>query len=399
MTVKQWVPIALIYCLGVLAYVNFGAMAPLAKDLGAAVHVSAQSAGATLGVLYLPMLVAAGIGWASDRIGTRPILLFGTACLLVDDVANLKVDTLHWLIADNFVQGLGIISLLVGGQTALAQMTSGKTQAGVMALWATTIGVGLSLGSLLSGMLADKPFWRLCFVVEGIVGLCLAIAALLFIRPRTATMAAEAHRGSFVELVGETKVLRLSLAFTLFTVLVIGAAAAWPFYLSKIHNVPIGEIGRMAALAAPAGIAGSFAVGYLLAQSVMPRNVVLMYVAVAFVSAPVLYSTGTDLRLVTLAMVAWQFCVGALSAFTFTMLPRLIINKRNIGTATGVQNNMSALAGCGAVPLFFWIATLSQATVVFIALTAACLACSAIVTPVWRLSAAAPPQPQPQPVQ
>ena len=393
MTVKQWVPIGLIYSLGVFAYVGFGALGPLTKDFGGAVHVSAQNAGATFGVLYFPMLVAAAIGWASDRIGTRPILLFGMACLLVDAVANLKVDTLNWLMADNFVQGLGMISVLVGGQTALAQMTSGKTQAGVMALWATTIGVGLSLGSLLSGELADKPFWRLCFVVEGIVGLGLAVAALIILRPRTAAAAADAHRGSFVALLGESKVLRLCLAFTVFTVLVIGAASAWPFYLSRIHNVPIGEIGKMAALAAPAAIAGSFAVGYLLSQSVMPRNVVLIYIVVALVTTPFLYNAGTDLRLVTLAMIAWQFCVGSLSAFTFTMLPRLIIDKRNIGTATGVLNNMSALGGCGAVPLFFWITTLNQPGIVFIALTATCIVCSALLTPVWRLTGAAQPQP------
>ena len=393
MTLKQWVPIGLIYSLGVLAFASFGSMGPLAKDFGAAVHVSAQSAGATFSFLFFPMLMAAGIGWASDRVGTRPILLFGAALLFVDDVANLKVDTLSWLIADNFIQGLGIISLLVGGQTALAQMTSGKTQAGVMALWATTTGVGLSLGLLVSGYLADKPVWRLCFVVEGTAALCLALAALFFIQPRTTAAAAAAHRGSFVELLGESKVLRLCLAFTLFTALNVGVTSAWPFYLSKIHDVPIGEIGRMAALAAPAGIAGSVVVGYLLSRSVIPRNVVLLYIAIALVSTPLLYRAETDLRVVTLSMILWQFCVGAVNAFIYTMLPRLIINKRNIGTATGVLNNMAALATMGAVPLLFWIAVLNQASIAFIALTTTCLVCSALVTPVWRLTGSAQPQP------
>ena len=393
MTIKQWVSVGLIYCLGVLAFVSFGSMGALAKDFGGAVHVSAQNAGAAFGFMFLPMLGAVAIGWTSDRIGTRPILLFGAACLVVDDVANLKVDSLHWLMADNFVQGLGIMSILVGGQTSLAQMTSGKTQAGVMALWATTTGVGLSLGSLLSGDLADKPVWRLCFVVEGIAAMCLAIAALLVIRPRTAAAAAAAHRGSFVELLGESKVLRLCLAFTLFSILAVGATSAWPFYLSRIHNVPIGEIGRMAALAAPAGIAGSFAVGYLLSQSVMPRNVVLTYIAIALANTPFLYSVGTDLRLVTLSMILWQFCVGAVNAFIYTMLPRLIINNRNIGTATGVLNTGAGLASIVGVPLFFWIATLSQASIVFIALTITCLLCSALVTPIWRLTGVVQPQP------
>ena len=393
MAIKQWVPIGLIYGFGVLSSMSFSSMGPLAKDLGGAVHVSVQSAGATLGFMFFPMLGSAAIGWASDRVGTRPILLFGAALLVVDDVANLKVDSLTWLMADNFVQGLGIISLLIGGQTALAQMTSGKTQAAAMALWATNPGVGQSLGSLLSGDLADRPIWRLCFVVEGIAALGLAIAALLFIQPRTAAAAAAAHRGSFVELLGETKVLRLCAAFTLFTALMMGASSAWPFYLSRIHNVPIGEIGRMAALAAPAGIAGSFVVGYLLSRSVIPRNVVLMYLAVSLVSTPFLYSVGTELRLVTLSMILWQFCVGAVFAFIFTMLPRLIINKQNIGTATGVLNNAGALSSIGAVPLFFWIAGLGHASVIFIGLTAICLACSALVTPVWRLTGVVQPQP------
>ena len=393
MTVKQWVPIGLIYCLGVLSSVSFGAVGPLARDFGVAVHVSAQNAGSAFGFLFFPMLGAATIGWASDRIGTRPILLLGAACLFIDDVANLKVDSLSWLMVDNFVQGLGMISILVGGQTALAQMTSGKTQAGVMALWATQSNVGQSVGLLLSGDLADKPIWRMCFGVEGIAALCLAIAALLFIRPRTAAAAAEAHRGSFVELLGESKVLRLCLAFTLFTMLLIGASAAWPYYLSKIHNVPIGEIGRMAALAAPAGIAGSFAVGYLLSRSVIPRNIVLMYLVVSLVSTPFLYSAETDLRVVMLAMILWQFCVGAVNAFIYTMLPRFIINKRNIGTATGVLNNMAALASIGVVPLFFWIAALNQASMAFIALITTCLVCSALLTPVWRLTGAVQPQP------
>ena len=395
MTIKQWGPIGLVYCLGILVSISFGAMGTLAKDLGGAVHVSAQSAGAAFGCMFLPMLGAAGIGWASDRIGTRPILLFGTACLFVDDLANLKVDSLHWLMADNFIQGLGTISILVGGQTALAQMTSGKTQAAAMALWATNPNVGQSLGLLLSGNLADKPIWRLCFVVEGIAALCLAIAVLLFVRPRTAAAAAAAHRGSFVDFLGESKALRLCAAYTLFALLIVGATSAWPYYLSRVHSVPIGEIGRMAALATPAGIAGSFAVGYLLSRSVIPRRIVLMYITIALVSTPFLYSAGTDLRIVTLAMILWQVCVGAVYAFIFTMLPRLIINKQNIGTATGVLNNMAALASLSAVPLFFWIAGLGHSSILFIALTATCLVGSALVTPVWRLTGVAQPQPIP----
>ena len=395
MVTKQWVPIGLIYGLGVLTAVSFAVMGPLAKDFGGAVHVSAQSAGATLSFMFFPMLVAAAIGWASDRIGTRPILLFGTALLFVNNVANLKVDTLSWLIADNVVQGLGIISLLVGGQTALAQMTSGKAQAGVMALWSTVPNVGQSLGLLLSGVLADKPFWRLCFVVEGIAALGLGIAVLLFIRPRTEAAAAAAHRGSFVDLLGESKALRLCAAFTLFAALMVGAMSALPFYLSRIHNVPIGEIGKLAALASPAGIAGSFAVGYLLSRAVRPRNIVLMYLVVSLVSTPFLYSAGTDLRLVTLSMILWQFCVGAVYAFIYTMLPRLIISERNIGAVTGVLNNMAALASIGSVPLFFWIAVLNQAGNAFIALTTICCVCSALITPVWRLTGAAQPQPIP----
>ena len=393
MTIKQWVSVGLIYCLGVLAFVSFGSMGALAKDFGNAVHVSAQSAGAAFGFMFFPTLGAVAVGWASDRVGTRPILLFGAACLFFDDIANLKVNTLGWLMADNFVQGLGIVSLLVGGQTALAQMTSGKTQAGVMALWATTTGVGLSLGSLLSGDLADTPVWRLCFVIEGVAALCLAIATLFFIRPRTAAAAAAAHRGSFVELLSESKALRLCLAFTLFSILAVGATSASPFYLSRIHNVPIGEIGRMAALAAPAGIAGSFATGYLLSQSVTPRNIVIMYIAIALVNTPLLYREGTDLRFLAISMITWQFCVGAANAFTYTMLPSLINNKQNIGTATGVLNNGAGLASVGGVPLFFWIATLSQASIAFIALSAACLICSALVMPIWRLTGVAQPQP------
>ena len=393
MTVKQWVPIGLIYGIGVVGSVSFGSMGPLAKDFGDAVHVSAQSAGAALGFMFFPMLAAAAIGWASDRIGTRPILLFGTACLFIDDVANLKVDSLHWLMADNFVQGIGIISILVGGQTALAQMTSGKTQAGVMALWATSPNVGQSLGLLLSGDLADKPFWRLCFVVQGVAALCLVIAALLFVRPRTAAAAATAHRGSFVDFLSESKALRLCAAFTLFAALTVGAVSVWPFYLSRIHNVPIGEIGRLAALATPAGIAGSFTVGYLLSRSVVPRNVVLMYLAVSLASTPFLYSSGTDLRLVTVSMIIWQFCVGAAYAFIYTMLPRFIVDERNIGTATGVLNNMAAVASVGVVPLFFWIAVVNQAGIAFIALITTCLVCSALLTPVWRLTGTAQPQP------
>ena len=395
MAIKQWLSIGVIYGFGVLAYVSFGTMGALAKDFGDAVHTSAQSAGAALGFMFFPMLAAAGIGWASDRVGTRPILLSGAVLLLINNIANLKVNTLNWLIADNFIQGLGIISLLVGGQTALAQMTSGKTQAGVMALWATAAGVGLSLGSLLSGYLADKPTWRLCFVIEGVAALCLAIAALLFVRPRTAAAAAAAHRGSFVDLLRESKALRLCAAYTLFAGLTVGASTAWPLYLSRIHNVPIGEIGKMAALAAPTAIVGSFVTGYLLSRSASPRTIVLMYSAIAIVGTPFLYNAGSDLRLVTIVMIAWQFYLGSVSAFSFTMLPRYIINEHNIGTATGVLNNMGALASIVAVPLFFWISVLDQASIVFIALTTTCLVCSALFAPVWRLTNVVQPQPAP----
>jgi MFS family permease len=396
MPTRQWCLVGLIYSLGVLVSASLALMGPLMANLATAIHGSAQSVGTAFGIMFLPHVLASTlVGRGADRIGTRNMLLFGAAMLFAAGISNLKVNSLVWLIVNNLVLGLGMITTLVAGQTALARETSGTIQAGVLSLWATAPYAGTTLGLWLSGSLVETPYWRLPFAIQGVLAVGLAAAIAFFIPPRPAGAAPIAHRSKLPSFVREYKVFRLCIGFMFVVISTTGAVAVWPLYLSKVHGAAIGTIAKLAALAQPTAILGSIVAGYLLSRALSPGKIVFMYTAGAILSVSLLLSSEANLRMVAAALILWALCGGAWIALNNAMLPRVVSDKDNIGAATGLLHQMAGVGAVISAPLYSTVVTLHHANMVVIAIVTTCWLVPALIMPIWRSA----DQLQPQPIQ
>lgn len=397
MSVKQWIDVGLIYVLGVAANTALGLLPPLAIDIRGAIHGSTQDIGLVLGALYIPFLLGSAlVGRLVDRVDSRILLIGGTAAMAVAGVLNLMADSLAWWIADICLMGAGLVTLVVTAQTLLATTASGKAQAGVLSLWATTPFAGITCGLLLSGGLADTSIWRSVFVIQGAVALVFAVLAALILparRPGAAPAAAHGHGGGggFRVWAKNFKTVRLCLGYAVVTFTTAGSAAVWPLYLSRFHETSVGGFTRLIALTAPISVLGPLVVGLLNARAVSSAKIGLALTAGIVLSTVVLYAPHIDLGLVTAALGLWALCVGAMMAFAFSLMPRLLSDQSALGSSTGLLYQLSGITAIGGAPAFFAIATLPQANLVFAGVIIACWVFMIMITPMWRLAKVALP--------
>jgi MFS family permease len=390
MRAKQWTEIALLYIIGVTGAIGLGLMPPLAVDLRATLHGSTRAIGLVIGAVYIPFFAAgAFVGRAVNRLGPRVLLLGGAALMAIGGLSDLRAEGLVWWVGNILLMGLGLITVVVTAQTTLAAALSGKTQASILAIWATKPYVGGVCGLLLAAALAGTPHWRWAFAIQGLAVLGVTVLAAL---PKRLSSVAEDERGGQsgpLALLRERKALRLCVGYALVTLTSAGSAAIWPLYLSRLHGVSIILISKLMALTQPSAVAGPVVVGVLCARAVSPAKIAILLTTVAALSTAVLYTPGADLRVVTVAMALWGFAVGAVMAFSFALLPTLLTHRSGLGTWTGMIYQLSSICAAFGAPVFFAIAPLRDAHFYFVVVIAAAWLALAVTAPIWRLDGGA----------
>jgi predicted MFS family arabinose efflux permease len=381
-----WKRIVPIYALAVLAYMSVGMLGPLAADLRVALGTSTQAVGLAIGLPFLPFLLGGTLlGWMVDRFGVRNVSLFGIGLMVLAALSHVFAQNLAWLMANTFVQGLGMLAAVVGGQTALAKETTDKIQVKALALFATSPIVGSSLGTLLAAHLAGGAHWRLTFIIYAALGVCMALTTLLSFASHT-THGQPAHAAYNVRvLLKERSVITLAIGFAFVTMTAIGSSSVWPLYLSNAHHVSIKTTGTLSALATLTGILGSFITGALLSRAVPASRIVPVLVSGAIASTIVVYAMHAGLVVTLAAMTVWNIVGSATVALIFAVLPRVVLDKSRIGASTGLMHQLNCIGAVGGAPVFFAILASEHPGITFIAVITACWLIMAVTTPARRL--------------
>ena len=122
--------------------------------------------------LVLAALLLAG-GALGDRFGRRRVFLQGVALFAAASLACALSQTVHQLIAARAVQGMGA-ALLVPGSLALISASFAEGERGrAFGTWAGFSGITSAVGPLLGGFLIDRFSWPWAFAVN------LPVAALV----------------------------------------------------------------------------------------------------------------------------------------------------------------------------------------------------------------------------
>ena len=175
-------------------------------------------------------------GIASDRLGRKPVIIFGLLLFAAGSVMAAMAETLPWIIAGRALQGAGAISAAV---TALAaDLTREQHRTKVMAM------IGSSIGLVFAISLVAAPVLYAAIGMSGIfwmtAGLALfAIVVLRRVVPNPPKVEAKMVR--FAGVLRDGQLLRLNLGiFTLHTVQM-AMFVVVPAALVARGNLPIAE--------------------------------------------------------------------------------------------------------------------------------------------------------------
>lgn len=156
------------------------------------------------------------IGLASDRIGRKPVIVAGLLVFAAGSLIAAMADSLTGLMAGRAIQGAGAVSAAV--TALLADLTRDGVRTKAMAM------VGGSIGLMFALALVLAPLLNAWIGLSGIFGLTCAlalagIAVVLWVVPPEPRQHADAPKGRFSKLLGQSDLLRLNFGvFILHTV-------------------------------------------------------------------------------------------------------------------------------------------------------------------------------------
>jgi MFS family permease len=107
-----------------------------------------------------------------DRWGRKRVLLSGFALLLIGSVVSGTAQSPHLLWVGQTIAGLGGGALYTLSLTIIVSATTTtESRARGIAVWAVLLGVGTSLGTLISGGIVQDGSWRLSYVALGAIAI------------------------------------------------------------------------------------------------------------------------------------------------------------------------------------------------------------------------------------
>lgn len=127
--------------------------------------------GLTQGILQIPF------GLASDRMGRKPVMIFGLIVFALGSFLATWAPTLDWLIVGRSLQGAGAISAAVTAM--LADLTRDEVRTKAMTLVGGSISVVFALSLVIGPLLADSIGFSGLFALTGVLALA-GIAAVVY---------------------------------------------------------------------------------------------------------------------------------------------------------------------------------------------------------------------------
>jgi MFS family permease len=231
------------------------------------------------GFLMTVFFVASGIGQALsgfvvDRIGARPVLLFGVATLTVSALVLASAGSYGGLAAAALVAGIGNAIFHPADFTLLNRRVSGARLGHAFSVHGLTGNLGWAAGSVVMAGVAAASHWRTAAIAAAVLGFL--VLSLLVVRRRTladaeAAVATSPKPAGAVSPAGALFFLRsgavwLCFAFFLITTGAFGVLQNYaPAILGAVYSLtlPVASLGLTAYLLGSAAgmLAGGFVGG------------------------------------------------------------------------------------------------------------------------------------------
>jgi MFS family permease len=344
-----------VFAAGIAAAATIGKLVPHIPRLAAEFDVSLGAAGFLVSAVMLPgALVGPLFGALVDRMPPRRVAFFGLALEALASAALPFASNLWLFLGLRLLEGVGYMLVVVAGTLMVVSVTSPRHRTVSLSTWSSFAPLGFALGQLLA---AGASYAAIA------VGHAVALAAMAALIgaciPASATLGSAG--ANVVQALRHPPALRTAMAFGCVTGLLLGAVALAPLVVSSTAGITVAEAALLTALAALPGIAGRFAGGWLLAKS-EPRRVFGGAAALGLAFIPLALIAPLPLALALLSFAAFQICMGALAGMLQAMLPQVAPSPEQLGTVTGLANQMINIGNLLGPPLVLAVFAAAGAT-------------------------------------
>ncbi|MEI6137480.1 MAG: MFS transporter, partial [Chloroflexota bacterium] len=178
--------------------IGFGLVIPVLPAYAKSFGLGAADIGFVIAIYGLARFVAnVPVGQLAERFGRRHVIILGTAITSIASALIATAGSLPELLAYRFLAGLGAATVLTSGQIMVGDLATPENRGRMISTYQGFLLVGISLGPLPGGLLADWWGLRAPFVAYAIFSALACVFAFLLIRetrpvPTSAEVAAAA---------------------------------------------------------------------------------------------------------------------------------------------------------------------------------------------------------------
>ncbi|MGL4541302.1 MAG: multidrug effflux MFS transporter, partial [Polymorphobacter sp.] len=184
---------------------------PAMPAIAAAYGVDSGRVQNTMAAFFIGMAAGQLIyGPLSDRIGRRPLLLFGSLLYIAASVLCALAPSIDWLVFGRFVQALGACSGAVLARAIVRDRFDHQDSARIFSMLMLVLGIAPILAPTLGGFLVDWVGWRGVFGVLALFGVGALLAVVLGVPESRSAATAALARGepalrSYAALIGRRR--------------------------------------------------------------------------------------------------------------------------------------------------------------------------------------------------
>ena len=186
------------------------------------IGVALGAYGLTQAVLQTPF------GWASDRIGRKPVMYAGLVMFAIGSFVCASSTSVSGIVLGRVLQGAGAISSVALAMAADLTRDSQRTKA--MAIIGMTIGMMFALSFVISPILAGTVGVPGIFALTGILAL-LAVAVVAFVVP-DAPQVRHAERVKLLAVLANSELARLNVGIFALNAILMAMFVVVPFSLA-----------------------------------------------------------------------------------------------------------------------------------------------------------------------
>ncbi len=360
-----WYAVWLMFGINMLNYIDRMVLAVIVEEIRVEIPMTDTQIGLLTGFAFAIFYAIAGlaIGRMADIYSRKKILFWSISIWSAATAAGAFVTSYIQLLLARIAVGIGEAGALPTTQSIVADYCPVEKRAAAYALLNAGGTIGLTIGLIGGGWVAQNYGWRQAFFVAGIIGVpFLFLLLTTFKEPQRGAMDAVAHSPSKSNLreslntLWESKSYIYIVISSCFTAFLLFGVAQWlPAFLIRKFGLSPAEVGMyMGAMVGSGTLIGAVLGGFLanrLAKqhvSWLVRFPMLLSLSFIPLYLLVFYASNLSAALgfLLLANLAGSASFGAILASMHSVLPA---TSRGIGTA--VYGFMAALFGVGLAPL------------------------------------------------